>query len=437
MAIELLQQELTEILEKKSHIQDLYLFTVNNKTAPIVIREKFAIPEYTLTEANQNLKNYKSIKSFLILSTCNRTEIYFTSNDLQLSLKEINNFFEKHIGLEPKITKEYNVILKNEDVIKHAFRVACGLDSLVLGESQVLSQLKSAYSTAQKEHTLDDTLEHLFQCAINTAKNIHKNTNLSKSSHSISSAAVDLANKIAGPLKTKSVMVLGAGLMAKLALEHIIKIGGSKETVALNRSPHRVIEFSDKYKIDKSVPFENIYEVLNDVDILICSAGAPHFIIFAEQFAQIRKKLEKPLFIFDISMPRNVDSEFGRLPNVKLMDIDALQTIYSQSMDIQNEDLIQAENIISSGTSNFLKHIKEQQVNQLIKDLKEKIEKIKKDKLEKLTRDKNTFTNKEVEYIIQNIINTIFHTPIKSIKDSNIYGSQNEKIEVLRELFEL
>lgn len=437
MVVNLLQKELNELIEKKSQIQDLYLFTVNNKTAPVAIREKFAIPDYSLIEADQNLKNYKSIKSFLILSTCNRTEIYFTSDDLQFSLGEINKFFETYTGLEPDIAKEYNTILKNKDVIKHAFRVASGLESLVLGESQVLSQLKSAYSTAQKEHTLDNTLEHLFQCAINTAKEIHKSTNLSKGSHSISSAAIDLADKTAGPLKTKSVIILGAGKMAKLALEHLIKIGGSKETVVLNRSPHRIIEFSDKYKIDKSVPFENIYEILNDVDILVCAAGAPHFIIFAEQFSQIRKNTEKSLFIFDISMPRNVDSEFGRLPNVKLMDIDGLQNIYNQSMNVKNEDLIQAENIISNGINKFLTHIKEQQANQLIKYLKERIEKIRKEKLEQLNNGKTTFSKEEVDYITKNIINTIFHTPIKSIKNSNLYGSQNEKIEILREIFNL
>lgn len=437
MTTRLLQQELTGILEKKSEIKDLYLFTVNHKTAPVVIREKFSIPEYSLTEANQNLKNYNSIKSFLILSTCNRTEIYFKSEDLEISLKEIYDFLRKYIGLEPKIAKEYNSTLKNEDVIKHVFRVASGLESLVLGETQVLSQLKDSYSISQKEHTLDDTLEHLFQYAINTAKEVHKKTNLSKTNHSISSAAIDLAEKMAGPLKTKSVMILGAGKMAKLALEHLVKVGGSKETIALNRSPHRVIEFSDKYKIDKTVPFENIYETLNDIDILVCAAGAPHFIIFAEEFAKIRKDSEKPLFIFDISMPRNIDNEFGQLPNVKLMDIDALQTIYNHSMNINNEDLTQAENIILNNINRFLIHTKEEETNKLIKDLKEKIEKIKKDKLTKLKDNKTSFTSEEVDYIVKNIINTIFHTPIKSVRNSNLYGSQKEKIEVLREIFRL
>ena len=418
-------------------LKNLYLFTVNHKTSPVAVREKFAIPEYRLIEANQSLKSYKTLESFIILSTCNRTEIYFTSNNFEIGLKDIFDFLKQFLGLEVKIAKEYSAILKENEVIEHAFKLASGLDSLVLGETQILSQVKFAYSTAQSEKTLDKTLELLFQSIIKTAKEVHQKTNLSKNSQSISSAAIDLADKIAGPVKTKSVMVLGAGNMAKLALEHILKIGGSKETVVLNKSPHRVIEFSEKYKIDRSFPFEDIYNVLNDVDILVCAAGAPHFIIFAQQFKQFRKDENKELFIFDVSMPRNIDSEFGKLPNIKLYDIDSLQTAYSLTIRTDNEDLKQAEKIILEGTKTFYNQIANQDVELLIKDLKEKVENIKKDKLVKLTNGKTSFTKEEVDYIANNLINTMLHMPIKTLKDSNFLGSQEEKIQVIRDLFGL
>ncbi len=418
-------------------IKDLYLFTVNHKTAPVAVREKFAIPEYRLIEANQNLKNYKTLRSFIILSTCNRTEIYFTSNDFEKSLNEISNFFKQFLGLEIKVAKEYSALLKENEVAEHAFKLASGLDSLVLGETQILSQVKFAYSTAQKEKTLDKTLELLFQSIIKTAKVVHQQTNLSKNSQSISSAAIDLANNISGPIKTKSIMVLGAGKMAQLALDHILKIGGSKETVVLNKSPHRVIEFSEKYKIDRSFPFEDIYNVLNDVDILICAAGAPHFIIFAEQFKQSRKDQSKELFVFDVSMPRNVDSEFGKLPNIKLYDIDSLQTAYSKTIHANNEDLIQAEQIILNGTKTLYEQIANQDLDLLIKDLKEKVESVKKDKLTKLTSGKATFTREEVDYIVNNLTNTMLHLPIKTLKESHLPGSQEDKIQLIRDLFGL
>ncbi len=444
----LINQAKENILEKEfkafenknlpvSKIKDLYLFTVNHKTAPVAIREKFAVPEYRLIEANQNLKNQGALKSFIILSTCNRTEIYFTSIGLEGGLKDIFDFLKQFLSLEVKVVKEYSALLKENEVVEHAFKLASGLDSLVLGETQILSQVKFAYSTAQSEKTLDKTLELLFQSIIRAAKDVHQKTNLSKNCQSISSAAIDLANNVAGPIKTKSVMVLGAGNMAKLALEQLLKIGGSKETVVLNKSPHRVIEFSEKYKIDRSFPFEDIYNVLNDVDILVCAAGAPHFIIFAEQFKQFRKDQNKELFIFDISMPRNIDSEFGKLPNVKLYDIDSLQTAYSVTIRTNNEDLIQTEQIILEGSKTFYKQIANQDVDLLIKDLKEKVETLKKDKLIKLTSGKVSFTKEEVDYIANNLINTVLHMPIKTLKESHLLGSQEEKIQVVRDLFGL
>ncbi|MBI3590754.1 MAG: glutamyl-tRNA reductase [Candidatus Melainabacteria bacterium] len=432
---DLLSTKSKEVVFPKVH--DLYLFTVNYKTAPVAIREKFSIPEYSLTEANQNLKKYNSLKSFLLLSTCNRTEIYFRTDNLEISTKEIHDFFTKNSGIEQKITKEYTTIVKENEVIEHAFKLACGLDSLVLGESQVLSQLKSAYSIAQKEQTLDSTLELLFQGAIKCAKEAHKKTSLSKNCQSISSAAIDLANKVCGPLKTKSIMVLGAGKMAKLALEHVIKIGGSKETVVLNRSPHRVIEFSDKYQADRSIPFESVYEGMNDVDIVIAATGAPHFIIFAEQFNQVRKDFDKSLFIFDISMPRNIDSEFSKLPNVKLMDIDSLQIIYSQTTDTNSEDLKLSNEIILEGIKKFYKQIEEKNIIPVIKTLKEKVEKIRTEKLSTIKTNGSTVTLEELDYITKNIVNTIFHKPIKNLKESKLYGSQEEKSQLLKDLFEL
>src|SRR3989338_3978250 len=416
-------------------LKNLYLFTVNHKTAPAAIREKFSIPEYRLIEANQALKSYKTLESFVILSTCNRTEIYFTSNNLESGLKDIFDFLKQFLALELKVAKEYSAVLKEDKVVEHSFKLASGLDSLVLGEMQILSQVKFAYSTAQSEKNLGKTLELLFQSVIKTAKEVHKKTNLSKSSQSISSAAVDLANDIAGPLKTKTIMVLGAGNMAKLVLEHILKIGGSKETVVLNKSPHRVIEFSEKYKIDRSFPFEDIYSILNEVDILVCAAGAPHFIVFAEQFKQLRKDPDKELFIFDVSLPRNIDSEFGKLPNVKLYDIDSLQAVYNMTICVNSEALIRAEKIISDGTKAFYEQITNQDVDSLIKDLRKKIEDIKKDKLAKLTNDKTSFTREEVDYIASNLINTVLHMPVKTLKDSHLLGSREDKIQILRDLF--
>lgn len=434
-----METKLEQVLKKEidKFVSNVYLFTINYKTAPVAVRERFAIPEYALCEAIQNLKQYKSLKAFLLLSTCNRTEIYFKTNNMNTSITDICSFFSKHYQIESQLTKEYGTIANAENVVNHVFKLASGLDSLVVGESQILSQLKSSYSVAQKEQTLDSTLEALFQGAITSAKEVHKRTNLSKNCQSISSASVDLANMVAGPLKDKQVMVLGAGNMAKLVLDHIIKIGGTNETVVLNRSPHRVIEFSKKYETDKSIPFEDVYKAMNEVDIVIVATGAPHFIIFAKEFNQVRKDSTKPLFIFDISMPRNVDSEFSNLPNIKLMDIDSLQTIYNKNTKTDSYDLNLSNEIIEESINRFYRLIEKESIIPLVKTLKEKIETIRKEKLSKFKENKTTFTSEELDYITKNIVNTILHTPIKKLKDSNIYGSQGEKVQLLKDLFEL
>lgn len=418
-------------------VQNLYLFAINHKTAPVAIREKFAIPDYKLKDAINELKNYKSIQSFLILSTCNRTEIYFSTNKLENSLTEIYTFLSKFLNIEEKIAKEYNSITNNLDVIEHVFKLACGLDSLIIGEKQILSQVRFAYTNAQQEKTLDNTLELLFQNVINTAKDIHKETNLSEKSQSISSAAIDLANSICGPIKNKSVMVLGAGKMAELALEHIEKIGGAKETVVLNRSPHKVIEFSDKYKFDKSIPFEEVYKSINEVDVVITATGAPHFILFAEQFTQNREDTSKPLHVFDISLPRNVDPEFGKLENVKLLDIDSLQIIYNQNTKINHEDKEQIEALISNGIKTFLEDISSQEIAEVIKELKSKVNNLVESKLSKLKGNNTSFTAEELDYIVSNIANTILHEPIKNLKDSSLQGSKEKKIKAVKDLFEI
>jgi glutamyl-tRNA reductase len=413
---------------------DLFLFTVNHKTAPVAIREKFSIPEYKLKDATNELKNYKSLDSFLILSTCNRTEIYFTTVNFEKAISDIYSFLSKFLNLEETVIKEYNSLLTNSKVVEHSFKLASGLDSLVMGEKQILSQVRFAYSNAQAEKTLNNTLELLFQNVINTSKDIHKETNLSKNSQSISSAAIDMANEMCNSIKTKSVMVLGAGKMAELALDHIEKIGGAEETVVLNRSPHRVIEFSDKYKIDKSIPFEDVYESINDSDIIITATGAPHFILFAEQFKPKRKDVSKPLYIFDISLPRNVDPEFGKLENVTLIDIDSLQSFYNKNNSIPKEDMDQVKKIISAGIKTFQEEISNKEVSEVIRNLKAKVNSTIEDKLNKLKGNKETFTAEELDYIVNNIANTILHEPIKNLKDP---GYKEEKIQVIKDLFEV
>ena len=411
------RKEKSEKKEQKDLlINNLYLLSINHKTAPVVIREKFAISENSLNNAFQNLKSCGLNESYVILSTCNRTEIYFQSKDANSSLNKIYSFFKDYLSIEPKLVQEYSILSNGLDVVSHIFKLASGLDSLVLGEKQILSQVKYAYSVAQKENTLDDVLEKLFQSAMKAAKDVHENTDISKSSQSISSVAIDMANEICGPIKTKSVMVLGAGLMAKLALEHIEKIGGAKEVMVLNRSPHRVIEFSENYKIDKSFPFEKVYEVMNDTDVLVMAAGAPHFIVFAEQFKELRKDSNKPLYIFDISMPRNVDSEFGRLPNVKLMDIDGLQETYNKMTHANIKDLKDAEKILSKGIGGFIESISNKEIDSLIKGLKEKTENIRLEKLLKFKKNKTSFTPEELDYITKNIVNSIVHEEILNLK---------------------
>lgn len=422
------------IENNQSIVNNIYLLTVNHKTASVAIREKFAIPECRIEDAYAYLKSLKSFQSFLLLSTCSRTEIYFKTNDLAKAQCDISKFFLEFLNVEKRLMNEYSLLINSNDAVEHAFNVASGIESLIPGERQILSQIKSSYSMSQKFRTLDFTLEKLFQLAIKKSKDIHKYTDISKDCRSTSSIAVDLVDKFYGPIKKKKVMVLGAGRMAKLALERIVKIGGAQKTYVLNRSPHRTIEFTEKYKIDQSFSFSNIYEVLDDVDIVICAAGAPHSIIFPSMYKSKRKDINKKLIIFDISMPRNVDCEFRTLDNVDLIDIDTVQTMYSNLFNTKSEYIDKAKEIISKGVSDFYKSL-EKDSSSLIKALKQKTEHVRRQKVDNLTGKKELFTREEVEYITKNILNTLLHEPITNLKNPCTGDLKLSKIRLLKELF--
>lgn len=423
------------VTDKKTSkkLSNLYLITINHKTAPIVIREKFSICEKRLEPTYSHIKEQAIFKSFLILSTCNRTEFFFRSDDFNSAYKTLILFLKNTFNIEENILSEYAEVLSGENVVNHTFNLASGLESLIIGERQILSQIKDSYSLAQKENTLCDVLEKLFQLSISCAKDTHKLTNISKGQQSVSSAAVDIANQLYGPIKNKNIMVLGAGRMAELALERITNLGGAKHTYVLNRSPHKIISFSDIYKIDQTFPFSDVYKTLNDVDILICAAGAPHFILFSNLFKLGRKDWNKRLTIIDISLPRNIDSTFRNIPNVELIDIDSLQKLYNKLFFVQDGDLEDVEEILETGKNSFYNFTEEKEDRELIKILKEKFENIRSQKISKLTEGKSSFTSEELDYITKNILNTVLHEPFTNIKTSK--SSKLLKEKIIREMF--
>ncbi len=308
---------------------------LNHNTANIDVREKVAFDESKLGEAIEILKTFPLIKENLILSTCSRVEIYAVVKDLDSGIecikKFLSDFHKVPRGPLDNTLYEYS----DRKALKHIFRVASSLDSMIVGEPQILGQMKDAFDFALKRKSTSVVLNKLMKKTISVAKRVRTETKVGESAVSISFAAVELAKKIFDNLATETVMLIGAGEMAELAARHLIN-DGVKNVLVTNRTYQRAEELAREF-IGKTVEFDKFLEELIHTDIVICSIGAPHYIILKEHMHKVMKdRKNRPMFIIDISVPRNIDPQINDIDNIYLYDIDDLQGVIN--INIQERD---------------------------------------------------------------------------------------------------
>jgi glutamyl-tRNA reductase len=322
---------------------------LSHHTAPVDLREKFAIRESEAPAVATQLLAAPGVSGAVVLSTCNRVEFYVAAEQSPQGFAAVNEFLTTRL---PEPPGEAFFQLPTTAAIRHLFRVVSGLDSMVLGETEILGQVKKAYSAAFEGRTTGKHLNKLFQRAFNVAKDVRTNTNITRGAVSVGSAAVDLAEKIFGRLSTCHVMILGAGETSELTAGALSARGVHSIFVA-NRSFERAAALAEKMK-GKAVHFDDWPREFHDIDILIGSTSAPHHVLTAAQLAPImRTRPDRPLFCIDLAVPRDIEPAVNDIEGVYLYDIDALQAIADQSMNIRRQELVVCEQKIEQHAIEF------------------------------------------------------------------------------------
>lgn len=412
---------------------------LSHKTAPVDVREKLSFPEATVPDAFKALMSYEGIKEGLILSTCNRVELYASAQDSAKGVEQIKKFISDYHKLSPESLELSLYVYTEGEAVRHTFRVASSLDSMVVGEPQILGQLKDAFELALKARTTSTILNKLLKKAISSAKRVRTETKIAESAVSISFAAVELARKIFGDLDGKTVMLLGAGEMAELAARHLLN-NGVKSIMVTNRTFERAVELAKEFN-GSAVHFEDFPTEMVMADILICSTGAPHYVVKHDAVSRVLKdRRHKPIFMIDISVPRNIDPDVNKIDNVYLYDIDDLQGVVNSNIEGRQKEAEKAEEIITREVETFLQWERSLDAVPTIVDLREKVEDIRKRELEKTLCQLNGLSNEQrnaVEALSTAIVNKIVHAPIVVLKQEAAGATSEELFRFARKLFNL
>ncbi|RLB04432.1 MAG: glutamyl-tRNA reductase [Deltaproteobacteria bacterium] len=419
--------------------KQIILLGLSHKTAPVEIRERVASICADGRTPLEWLPQLKKIDELFFLSTCNRVEFLFTADSAQEGIEELSNKISTEIGQPLSTIQGHIYVYYNLEAVKHIFKVASSLDSMVVGEPQILGQIKDAYRESVDHRTSSVILNRLLHKSFSVAKRIRTETKIGSYAVSISYAAVELAKKIFGSLENKAVLLIGAGEMAELAAEHLIHNGVSKIYVA-NRTLERAVELATRFR-GSTIPFDQIPENLSKVDIIISSTGASGFILeYDEIKSRMRARRNRPLFFIDIAVPRDIEPTVGDIDNVYLYDIDSLQGLVELNLNERRKEAEQAEHIIEEEALKFDNWLKTLEVVPTIVALREKAEKIRQQELRKsLLQLSNNAQNIEecLEVLTKSIINKLLHDPILFLKRKSIRDSKNLYVDLVQSLFNL
>lgn len=413
----------------------ILIIGLNHKTANVEIRERLAFNGPKLDEGILGIMNIAEVKEAALLSTCNRVEIYACVSNIAPAADNIKGFLSSFHNISRQDFEKSLYTLTGHDAVRHIFRVASSLDSMVVGEPQILGQIKDVFEFALAKKTTGIMLNKLMKKSISTAKRVRTETRIAENAVSISFAAVELAKKIFTDLSGKSFMLLGAGEMAELAARHLVS-SGVQSVAVVNRTYERGCELAKEFN-GKAVRFDDFLRELAHTDIIICSTGAPDYVLLKEQMQKVMKeRKQKPVFIIDISVPRNIDPLINKIANVYLYDVDDLQEVVDTNMFERKKEAEKAEKIIDEEVEKFLKWMSSLDSVPTIVALRQKAEEIKFEEFEKF---RNRFPEtdetmlKAAEYMAAAIINKLMHPPTAALKEDS--EDRDELIAMIKKLY--
>lgn len=427
-----------KIMTKTDH-QEIIVVGMNHRTASVEKREKLSLNQDEIEYGLRLMKEKKIFKEAFLFSTCNRVESVFVSDFPDEAVKKLYEILAviKNIPMSDFISCFY--VHKGRDAVRHIFRVASSLDSMILGEPQILGQVKSAYKCATGAGSSGVILNRMFHRAFQSAKRIRTETGIGGHAVSISYAAIELAKKIFGDLSSKKVLLIGAGEMAELAVEHLVQNKVAHVFVA-NRTFEKGLDLAKRFS-GSAIRFEEVYSALEWVDIIISSTGAPDYIIFRKGMRQVMKKRKnRPLFFIDIAVPRDIDPEMNKVDNIYVYDVDDLQDVVDTNMQERKKEASLAESIIEDMTDSFLSWKKNLQVVPTIVELRQKVKSILEYELFKTMKDndlENSIHSEAVSRMVDAICSRLLHDPISFLKDPGSHRDVQTYLSLVRNLFGL
>ncbi|WP_404453716.1 glutamyl-tRNA reductase [Oceanobacillus kapialis] len=409
----------------------------NYKTAPVEIREKLTFSDDILSEAMTKLNEQKSVLENVIVSTCNRTEVYAVVDQVHTGRYYIKTFLSDWFNIEKEELSTYLRIMEDDGAIEHLFRVTTGLDSMIVGETQILGQVKHAFLTSQEGNSTGTILNELFKQAITFGKRAQKDTAIGQNAVSVSYAAVELAKKIFGDLQNKHIAILGAGKMGELAAKNLQGSGATEITV-LNRTFEKAALLAEKFDATP-LPLEHLNDVLLEADILITSTGSDSVVLTKDTLAPIQKKRKgSPLFLVDIAVPRDLDPAISGLDNVFLYDIDDLQHIVDENLASRKAAAEQIEIMIEGEIVTFKEWLKTLGVVPVISALRQKALSIQAETVKSIERKIPDLTDREKKVInkhTKSIINQLLKQPVTQAKEMAGNENAKESLELFVDIF--
>ena len=412
------------------------LIGVNHKTAPVEVRERLAIPDRKLPEALQQLLRVPGVGEGMILSTCNRVEVLAQTTNGSTDLRQ---FLAQYFSVEPASYESHLYEYRQHHAVRHVFRVASSLDSMIVGEPQILGQVKEAYATARAAGAVQSYLDLLLTRAFAVAKRVRTETAVGSSSVSVASVAVELAGKIFGSLHGKHVCLVGAGKMSELAARHLLAQGAGPIFVT-NRTYDRAVALAASFG-GEVIRFDDLYNNCDRADIVITSTGAP-VAIFKREHGEmfLARRRNRPMFFIDIAVPRDVDPEMNKLDGIFVYDIDDLQGAVTSHVEGRKREAARAETIIEVEVERFQARLQTLHVVPTIISLQDQFETIRQAELDRVRGRLGKLSPEQdaaIEALSRGIVNKILHTPIRSLKSAAAGPEITTLVDSFRKIFDL
>jgi glutamyl-tRNA reductase len=417
----------------------LILVGLNHRTAPVDVRERLSVSDHDLPETTRSLRELDGVEGAAVLSTCNRVEVVLSTRDEDVITTIVDWLAARAAAMRAELEKHLYVI-RHGDVITHLFRVASGLDSMIVGEPQIAGQVKTAFLTAHELGTLDSLLTQLYENTLRVAKKVRTDTGIGEHAVSVPYAAVELAKKIFGNLRGLQVLLLGAGEMGELTAEHL-HAQQVRQVFVANRSYERAVELANRFT-GEAVQFDGVDEHLTRCDIVIASTAAPHFLVEPQHVLralEVRRK--RNLFLIDLSVPRNINPAVASIDGAYLYNVDDLQQVADANLDKRQQKATDAELIVLREVENFRKRLVAQDAVPTILELQQRLEAIRTAELERCLRRMGPITAEQretVEVFSTQLVNKILHYPILQLKEASDEPHERESLRrTIRKIFGL